>query len=210
MTGTTARDAQLLDRRRRSLSASDRLHRHDMLPVCHKLPCWTIVQSNGQGELPIACVLLSMLCVCMCVCTRVLAFHIFPFYSLSDCLLLSNTKLSAVCPAGQKWRWNKGRGGKKKTGTWCSALSEISSSLLTFGFTHLIFMSDKVHKHTLQVEELGKLHTCIHAALASAFWMNLRKGREDVTSSLWSMEDSLTLSVLVLSDESSQMGDFFF
>ena len=105
------------------------------------------------------------------------------------------------------------RKGEKKSGTSCSALSEISSSSLTFGFTHLIFLSDKVHKHTLQVEELGKLHTRTHSHTHSprfGFLDEFKEGEGDMTSSLWSMELSLTLSVLVMSDESSQMGDFFF
>lgn len=41
------------------------------------------------------------------------------------------------------WRNRSGR----EIETWCSVLSQMSSSLLTFGFTHVISLSDKVHKH---------------------------------------------------------------
>lgn len=51
-------------------------------------------------------------------------------------------------------------------------------------------------------------HTSTHTAFSLSFRMNLRKGRGDLTSPLWSMELSSTLSVLVMSDESSQMGNF--
>lgn len=109
--------------------------------------------------------------------------------SLPSSLFLARPQISAPCqtPSCHRCvRWAKSEEGIKgsvggKTGTRCLALSEISSSSLTFGFTHLIFLSDKVHKHTLQVEELGKR---AHFGFLDEFGGRGGGGGGDVTSRL--------------------------
>ena len=158
-----------------------------------------------------------------CLCVRVCALrkhHLpssplplpFSFYWGSD--LLSSLCQPWSCQRSVQWakseeKKEKRQAKKKKSGTWCSALSEISSSLLTFGFTHLIFLSDKVHKHASSRAAWQAAHMHTHSP-HFGFLDEFKEGEGDMTSSLWSVELSLTLSVLVMSDESSQMGDFFF
>ena len=142
-----------------------------------------------------------------CLCVRVCALrkhHLpssplplpFSFYWGSD--LLSSLCQPWSCQQSVQWAKSEEkkekRQAKKKNGEHDARRCQKSPLLCWHLDLHISFSWVTKYINTLQVEQLGKLHTCTHTALTLAFWMNLRKGRGiwHLVFDLWS---SLLLSL---------------